>query len=250
MSGKFLTCESRGGLMDVYVAAPAPGPRVPVVIVLQEAFGVNAHIRGICDRLASEGFLAAAPELFHRLGRRVEVPYGDRKLILPYLGKLTNADLVSDVRACINFLDNLPRADTSSVSIVGFCVGGLGAVLCGTKLGLKKIVSFYGAGLVHPREGIALAPLLNDLGQIKARCLFFFGGQDASIPAEDISEVEKKLTASKVPFEVRIFADADHGFFCDERKSYHPEAARSAWIKTVEFLKEEPKEQKAPPAKR
>ncbi len=247
MNGKFRTCETRGGVMDIYVAAPEGKTRLPVVLVLQEAYGVNAHIRSICDRLAAEGFLAAAPELFHREGRRVEVPYGQRGLILPYLAKLSNVDIVSDIRNCINFLDDLPNADTSTVSAIGFCVGGFAALLCGTKLKLKKIVSFYGAGLVRAREGLLLSPPLGEMGNIRSRCLFFFGGLDASIPASDVSEIEQKLKSSKVPFEVRVFADADHGFFCNERESFHAEAAASAWEKMLAFLREEVEERRNPP---
>ncbi len=247
MKGKFLTCETREGVMKIYVAAPLGQTRSPVVVVLQEAFGVNAHVRGICDRLASEGFMAAAPELFHRLGPRQEIPYEDRSRMLTSLATLTNADVISDIRSCINFLDDLPNADTSKVSAVGFCVGGFAAVLAGTKLKLQKIVSFYGAGLVRPRDGLLLTPPLGDLGTIRSRCLFFFGGLDASIPSSDVSEIEQKLKASKVPSEVQVFADADHGFFCDERPSFHPERAALAWGKALGFLREEAEERGAPP---
>jgi carboxymethylenebutenolidase len=237
-TGKFLTCETQKGIMDIYVASPITKEKVPVVIVLQEAFGVNAHIRSVCDRLAEEGFLAAAPELFHREGKRIEIPYENRKDIMPLLGKLTNQEIVQDIRATINFLEDLPTADTKSVSTIGFCVGGFASVLSATKLSIKKMISFYGGGMVHSREGFSLTPVVNDLGLIKSKCLFFFGGKDASISRDDISEVEKKLTTAKVSFEVDIFENSDHGFFCDVRKSYDPDASAVAWKKSITFLKE------------
>lgn len=237
ISGNFLTCETHQGLMDIYVASPVTKEKVPVVIVLMEAFGVNGHIRSICDRLAEEGFLAAAPDLYHREGRKIEIDYVDRKDMMPLLGKLTNQGIIQDVRTTINFLEDLPAANTQLVSSIGFCVGGFASVLSASRLKLEKMISFYGGGMIHPRDGIALTPILNDMAAIKSRCLFFFGGQDASISHEDIGTIEKKLTASKVKFEVVIFEKSDHGFFCDERKSYDPESAKVAWSKSINFLR-------------
>jgi len=224
--------------MDIYVSSPVTKERLPIVIVLMEAFGVNQHIRNVCDRLAEQGFLAAAPDIYHRFGRKIEVPYGERKDIMPLLGKLTNENIVKDVRATMNFLEDLPTADTKTIHTLGFCVGGFASALSATKLGIKKMVSFYGGGMVHSREGIALTPIINELGSIKSKCLFFFGGMDASISHDDIGAIEQKLTASKVPFEVSIFENSDHGFFCDERKSYNEADAEVAWKITLKFLKD------------
>lgn len=238
IEGKFLTAETSEGLMDIYVAAPESKGRVPVVIVIMEAFGVNSHIRSVCERLAAEGFLAAAPDIYHRFGRRIEVPYPERKDIMPLLGKLTNDGIVKDIRNTINFLEDIPIADTKIVHTIGFCVGGFSSVLAATKLNVNKMVSFYGAGMVHPREGIGLAPIIQDMKSIKSKCLFFFGGKDASIPLDDVKAIEEKLTASKVAFEVDLFPNSDHGFFCDERKSYNEQDAANAWEKTLKFLRE------------
>lgn len=236
MNGNFLAHETRHGIMDIYVSCePSTSPK-PVVIVLMEAFGVNSHIRSVCDRLAKEGYFAAAPDLYYRESRRIEVPYDQRKDIMPLLGKMKNQDIISDVRETINFLEDLPNADTKSVSTIGFCVGGFASALCATKLQIKKMVSFYGGGMVNERKDFALMPILQDLSQIKSKCLFFFGGMDASIPSTDIKEIEKKLVTSKVPFEVDIFPLSDHGFFCDERKTYNQEDAAVAWKKTISFL--------------
>jgi carboxymethylenebutenolidase len=238
MSGNFLTCETNQGLMDIYVSSPDIKEKLPVVIVLQEAFGVNAHIRNVCDRLANEGFLAAAPELFHREGRRIEIPYGERRDILPLLGTLSNQKIIQDVRSTINFLEDLPTADTHNINTIGFCVGGFASVLAATKLNIKKMISFYGGGMLHTREGIGLTPIINDMGAIKSKSLFFFGGKDATIPHNDIVEIEKKLKSSKVPSEIVIFENSDHGFFCEERKPYNQVDASQAWKKSISFLKE------------
>lgn len=238
MSGNFLVHETRHGIMDIYISCENSKEKRPVVIVLMEAFGVNSHIQSICDRLAKEGFLAAAPDLYYREGRRITVPYDQRKDIMPLLSKMKNQDIISDVRETINFLEDVPNADTKAVSTIGFCVGGFASALCASKLQIKKMVSFYGAGVVTPRPDFALTPFLQEMSQIKSKCLFFFGGMDASIPPTDIKEIEKKLSSSKVPFEVSIFPLSDHGFFCDERKTFNQEDASVAWKKTIKFLKE------------
>lgn len=100
------------------------------------------------------------------------------------------------------------------------------------------MVSFYGGGMVNERKEFALTPILQDMRQIKSKCLFFYGGMDTSIPASDIKEIEKTLAMAKVPFEVDIFPNSDHGFFCDERKTYNQQDAAVAWKKTIEFLKD------------
>jgi carboxymethylenebutenolidase len=235
---KFLTNEGSHGVMDIYVAVPEVPEKASVVIVLMEAFGVNDHIKAVCERLSEHGFVAAAPDLYHREGRRIVVDYADRKSIMPLMGKLTNQGIIQDVRSTINFLEDLPHINTQNVSTLGFCIGGYASVLCATKLNLKKMVSFYGAGIIHPREGFALTPIITDLGHIKSKCLFFFGGADASISGDEVKEIEMKLSAKKVPFEVNIFENANHGFFCDERKSYDKEAASASWNKTLAFLKD------------
>lgn len=237
-NGNFLTVETNTGLMDVYVASPTDGEKYPVVIVLQEAFGVNSHIKDICHRLAAEGFLAAAPELYHREGRHLIASYEDRKAFMPLMGTLTNKGIVDDVRRTLNFLENLPAADLAKVHCIGFCVGGFAAALCATKLKLNKMVSFYGGGIVHAREGILLTPLMEDLKLIKTKSLFFFGGQDASIPMDDIQLIKEKLIKEKVPAEVVVYPEANHGFFCNERKSFNHEAAEAAWKVTMNFFKE------------
>ena len=237
-SENFLTIETQSGLMDVYIASPEAEDKVPVILVFQEAFGVNSHIRNICDRLAKAGFLAVAPELFHRAGRRIEIPYTERQKFMPLLGQLTNEEIVQDARDTVKFLKDITNADLNNISTIGFCVGGFASALCAARMEVKKMVSFYGAGMVKKREGIGLEPILDEMNKIQAPCLFFYGGKDVSIPYSEINLIEKKLTASEIPFEVDIFEHSDHGFFCDQRKSYNQEDASIAWKKTLKFLKE------------
>lgn len=233
----FLTVGTPSGAMSVFVSAPE-GKKSPVVIVIQEVFGVNEHIKSVCKRLASEGYTAVAPEIFHRMGPHVTAAYGDRDAIMPLLGKLSHDDLLSDIRDVISFLPELPSADASKVFALGFCVGGFASLLAATQLPLAGSVAFYGAGVVRPREGLKLTPFVEKLADVKCPLLLFYGEKDVSIPESDRFEIRRVLDENHVPHELILFGDADHGFFCDERKSYHAASARSAWEKTLNWLKQ------------
>lgn len=232
----FLVTETATGPMDIYVAAPSTVQKLPVIIVFQEAFGVNAHIRDICRRFAKLGFLAAAPELFHRLDRHVELDYSNRQAIMPYLGALSNEMLMDDLMDTLQFLEKLPHADLSRVFTIGYCMGGFTSLLAATRFAFKGCISYYSAGVVRAREGIGLTPFVQDLEKLKSPTLLFYGGVDASIPASDIEQVKVALAKSSVEHHIQVFAEADHGFFCDERKSYHQESAHAAWRLTQEWL--------------
>jgi carboxymethylenebutenolidase len=232
----YLNVGTPSGSMPVFVTAPEGG-RHPVVIVLQEAFGVNHHIKDVCHRFAEQGFVALAPEIYHRKGHHITVPYSEREKIMPLLGTLTNDDLISDVRDVISFLPDLPNVDSSKVFTVGFCVGGFASLLCATELPLTGAISFYGGGVVRPREGFQIHPFLDKLGEVKTPLLLFFGEEDASIPESDRFEIRRVLDENHVPHEMIVFGEADHGFFCDERKTYHAKSSREAWAKTLDWIK-------------
>ncbi len=231
----FLTIGTPSGSMPVFMAAPE-GEKLPVIIVIQEIFGVNEHIKNVCRRLAGEGYIALAPELFHRQGTHITVPYSDRDSAQPLLAALTNEDLVSDIRDVISFLRELPQAETSKVFTLGFCAGGFASLLAATKLQITGAISFYGSGVVRPREGIQLRPFAPKLSDVRSPLLMFFGEKDASIPEGDRFEIRRVLDENHIPHELVVFGEADHGFFCDERKSYHAASAKLAWEKMIGWL--------------
>lgn len=232
----YLMVGTPSGTMPVFTAAPEE-KKCPVVIVIQEVFGVNHHIKEICRRFANEGYLAMAPEIFHRKGQHITAPYGEREAIMPLLGMLSNEDLISDISSVMGFLPELPNADSTRVFTAGFCVGGFASLLASTELELTGAVSFYGAGLVRPREGLRLTPFVEKLSEATCPILMFFGEKDASIPESDRFEIRRVLDENHVPHEMIVFGEADHGFFCDERKTYHAESAGISWKKTIDWMK-------------
>ncbi|MHB8146249.1 MAG: dienelactone hydrolase family protein [Vulcanimicrobiaceae bacterium] len=215
--------------MDMYVARPDDATTAfPAMLVFQEAFGVNAHIRDVTDRFAHLGFTAIAPELFHRTGRGVEGSYTDFAALAPHFGALTRAGLEADIDAAYAWLKADAAIDASRVAAIGFCMGGRVAYLANARVPLKGAISFYGGGIAPD-----LLSLANDQ---HAPLLMFWGGLDGRILPEHYHAVAAALTDARKIHEQVIFSQADHGFFCDARASYNAAAASQAWALTQAFL--------------
>lgn len=214
--------------MRAYVSRPS-GEAKQGIIVLQEAFGVNPYIRSVADRLAAEGFLAIAPELFHRSGGDgFEAAYGDYDAVRPQMAAMTDAGLEADLQAAHAWLLSEGDIASGAVSAIGFCMGGSAAFIADAILPLKSAVSFYGG---------RTAKLLSRVPDLHAPILYFWGGLDAHIPAADRRAVVDAMVEHKKSYADVTFSDADHGFFCDARHSFHKKSAELAWPMTLEFLK-------------
>lgn len=219
-----------GSTMAAYLARPEGGGPRPGVIVLQEAFGVNAHIRSIADRLAAEGYAAIAPELFHRTAPGFDAPYGNLDLTRPHAQALTEAGLSADLKAAYEALRGRADVKGEAVGSIGFCMGGRVSYLANAFLPLKAAISFYGA---------RIAPALLDRApRLNGSLLLVWGGKDAHIPPEDRRAVYDAAAAAGKDVVEAAFSAAGHGFHCDARPSYHPASARAAWALSIAFLKE------------
>jgi carboxymethylenebutenolidase len=224
---------SDGTTMRAWTARPAAGVAHPGILIFQEAFGVNAHVRDITARFAGEGYLAIAPELFHRTGPGFEGRYDDFPSTMTHMRALTDAGMEADQRAAYDWLRENGAAD-SRVSAVGYCMGGRAAFLAAVTLPLACAISFYGGGIAPNANSPGL---LGRVSELQAPMLFFWGGRDKHIAADQIRAVTDALrTAGKSFVNVEI-SDADHGFFCDARSAYNPVAAAQAWPLTLAFLK-------------
>jgi carboxymethylenebutenolidase len=218
-----------GTTMPAYSAKPDGGGRRPGILVLQEAYGVNAHIRDVTERFAREGFSALAPELYHRTAPGFEGRYGDFESVRPHYQALTVEGLCADMTAAYAWLSERGGVLPDNVCAIGFCLGGRAAYLANSVLPLKAAVSFYGAGI---------APSLLDLApKMSGPILLVWGGLDQHIPAAQIEDVKGALRAAGKPFVNAEFSEADHGFFCDARPAYHAPSAASAWALALQFLK-------------
>jgi len=231
---EFVTVNvSDGTTMRLYVARPTGAAPARGLLVMQEAFGINAHIRDITERFAREGFLAVAPELFHRTGSGFEGRYDDFGSAMGHLKELRDPNLEVDIKAAHDWLRANGIASGSPIAAVGYCMGGRAAVLAAITLPLECAVSYYGGGIGPSQMNPGLLGRVKDL---KAPVLLFWGGRDGHIPAEQRNGVVEALRAAGKSYVNVEFSDADHGFFCDARPSYNPIAAKQAWPLTLAFL--------------
>jgi carboxymethylenebutenolidase len=229
MESSTLTLDTTDGPMQAFRTAPDGDGRGRALLVIQEAFGVNHHMKNVCRRLTEHGYVALAPELFHRTGQGVELGYTDMTQVMPHFSKLTNAGIRMDIEAGLAALRADPRVDPSRVGIVGFCVGGFAAVLAAEETDAAAFVAFYGGGILRARPHVALEPLVDRFDAISRPVLLIFGGQDQSIPAEDVQAIDAALTARGKDHQVVTMPDGGHGFACDERAAYHQPSSDEAW---------------------
>lgn len=214
-----------GTTMRAYVARP-PGtvPAGRGLLVFQEAFGVNAHIRDVTDRFAGQGFLAIAPELFHRTAPGFDCAYTDFPNAAPQLASITEEGLDADTRAAYGWLET---SVGSNIASVGYCLGGRVSFVANSGLPLKAAVSYYGG---------RIPTVLHRAPALGAPMMFFWGGLDHHIPEDQHQQVIKSVRDANKTFVDVVFSSADHGFFCDARASYHPASAAQAWALTLAFL--------------
>jgi carboxymethylenebutenolidase len=217
-----------GTSMNAYVARPAEEGKFPGMLVLQEAFGVNAHIRDITERIAREGWVAIAPELFHRTGPGFEGRYDDFASAMPHVQALTEPGQSSDIRASYSWLKSHAQVTPDRIASIGFCMGGRASFLADAIVPLQASVSFYGGGIAQG--------MLQHAKDLHAPILLFWGGQDKHILPEQVRAVEDALTKAAKPFLNVTISFADHGFFCDARPSFNAAAAAMAWSLVQQFL--------------
>ncbi|PSB41030.1 carboxymethylenebutenolidase [Cyanosarcina cf. burmensis CCALA 770] len=217
--------------IDAYLAAPTVDGTYPGIVVLQEVFGVNSHIRDVTERIAKLGYVAIAPALFQRLAPGFETGYTPEELEVgrKYAWEQTKAsELLSDIQAAIAYLKALPQVKPDAIGCIGFCFGGHVAYLAATLPDIKATAAFYGAGIPTRTPGGG-SPTLSRTSEISGTIYAFFGLEDGSIPTEHINQIEAELTKYHISHKIFRYHGAGHGFFCDRRASYNPEATANAW---------------------
>jgi carboxymethylenebutenolidase len=222
-----------GTTMRAWAARPKEEGRYPGLLVFQEAYGVNAHIRDIAGRFAREGFVAVAPELFHRTGAGFEGRYDDFPSTAPHMKALNDASMAADLRAGHDWLRGTIGPDIP-IFAIGYCMGGRAAFLAALTLPLAGAISYYGGGIAPNATNPGL---LGRASGLQAPLLSFWGGRDKHIPPEQVRAVSDALRAAGKNFVNVEISNADHGFFCDARASYSPAAALLAWPLTLAFLR-------------
>ncbi|MGG7669492.1 dienelactone hydrolase family protein [Yersinia sp. J1] len=229
------TIPSQGDLLPAYLAKPAQhnGP-CPVVIVVHEIFGVHEHIRDICRRLAKQGYLAIAPELYFRQGDASE--YNDmRQLVSQLVNKIPDRQVLVDLDHTVNWASR-HGGDISKLAITGFCWGGRIAWLYAAhNPQLKTAVAWYGKligdkSLNSPKHPVDIAINLS------APVLGLYGGQDSGISQDQIETMRHALRAANADAEIIVYPEAGHAFNADYRPNYNAEAAQDAWQRMLDWF--------------
>ena len=208
-----------GHKLSAYVARPEGEP-VAGLVVVQEVFGVNAHIRSVADGYAKDGFLAVAPALFDRIERGVELGYdgADMQRAMGFIPKLDTEKALLDIAAALEFAGS---ATGKKVGVIGYCFGGTLAWVAAARLHPAAAVGYYGGRIGNYAGETPSAPVM-----------LHFGKQDAHIPAEEV----EKVHAAHPKVEIYWY-DAGHGFNCAARGSYNKQAAHEARQRSLHFLK-------------
>lgn len=220
-----LQLNTSDGKMEACVAKPKQGGSYPGIVVLMEAFGLNDHIKKVTERVAREGYIAIAPDLYHREPERI-VPYSELPKAIGLMNRLQNAKVMEDVGAAITYLKSENDLKPGAVGVTGFCMGGRFTYLSAAHhhKDVKVAMAFYGGGIPLGKP----SPL-SRTGEISCPMYLFFGGKDPLIPQEHVAAINKALTDHKVNFQIKTYPEATHGFFCDDRASYHEASAKDAW---------------------
>jgi carboxymethylenebutenolidase len=209
---------SDGHKLGAYRADPSAKPKGGLVVI-QEIFGVNHHIRAICDRLAQEGYVAVAPAMFDRFKPSFESGYTPDEIAAAraLVGNIDWDKAIKDIDAALGEIKA-----AGPCGIIGFCFGGTAAFVSACKLtGLKAAISYYGGGIAKNADDKPKCPVQ-----------MHFGEKDAGIPLSDVETIKQKQPQA----EVYVYPDAAHGFHCDERASFNKNASMIAWKRSMEFL--------------
>jgi len=223
------------GEIPAYRAMPATGGPFPVVLVVQEIFGVHEHIKDLCRRFAREGYCAIAPELYARQGD-VSKLTDYKEIFAQVVSKVPDAQVMSDLDAAVAWAAK-SGGDTARVAVTGFCWGGrITWLYAAHNPTLKAGVAWYGrlAGQATELQPKYPLELVDDL---KAPVLGLYGGKDQGIPLEDVEKMRAALAAAKQPSEIVVFPEAPHGFNADYRPSYREAEAKDGWARCLAWFR-------------
>lgn len=220
--------------LPAYRAMPAKGANLPTVLVVQEIFGVHEHIKDVCRRLAKQGYLAIAPELYVRQGDPStikEIP----EIISTIVSKVPDAQVMGDLDAVAAWA--LKNGGSDRLAITGFCWGGrIVWLYAAHNPKLHTGVAWYGR-LVGPASDNSPKHPVDLAGSIKAPVLGLYGGADTGIPQDTVEKMQAALKAANSKSEFKVYPDAPHAFHADYRASYRKEAAEDGWKRLLDWFK-------------
>ena len=224
------------GKIPAYRAMPSAGGPFPVVLVVQEIFGVHEHIKDLCRRFAKLGYLAVAPELYSREGDVSKIQ-NIGEIISKVVSKVPDAQVMTDLDSTVAWAKGTGKADVAKLGVTGFCWGGRVVWLYSAhNPALKAGVAWYGRlvaqpDALHPKNPIDLVPSL------KAPVLGLYGGADTGIPLESVDKMKAALKAAGNPSEIVVYPDTPHGFHADYRPTFRKDASEDGWKRLLAWFK-------------
>ena len=224
----------KDGQMPAYVARPANKKNLPVVLVVQEIFGVHEHIKDLARRFAKAGYLAVAPELYARQGDVSKASSYDE--IRPVVAKVPDAQVMSDLDASADWAAK-NGGDPTKLAVTGFCWGGrIVWLYAAHNSRLKAGVAWYG-GVEGATNELKPKNPIDLVKEMKAPVLGLYGGADAGIPNEGVDRMRAALKAAGKEAEIRTYPDTPHGFNADYRPTYRKEAAEDGWKRMLAWFR-------------
>ena len=223
-----------GGELPIYFARPAQGDKLPVVLVVQEIFGVHEHIRDVCRRLAKQGYLAIAPELFFRQGDPTTLE-NVADILSSIVSKVPDAQVMADLDACADWATTR-GGDAARLAITGFCWGGrITWLYAAHNPKLKAGVAWYGRLDGAPSDNQPKHPI-DIAANLNAPVLGLYGGQDQGIPLDDVEAMREAIKSAGKPSEIVVYPDAPHAFHADYRPTYRKADAEDGWKRLLGWL--------------
>ena len=230
--------QTMTGPVPAYRALPDRGGKLPLVLVVQEIFGVHEHIKDVCRRLAKLGYFAIAPDLYHRQGDVTRFT-DNQEIFAKVVNHVPDSQVMSDLDAAVVYAAATGHADTAKLGITGFCWGGrITWTYCVHNPRVKAAVAWYGRlaaaqkAPLQPAYPIELAPYL------KVPVLGLYGGADAGIPVEQVEQMRAALKAAgNTSSDIVVYDGAPHAFYADYRPSYRKEAAEDGWQRMQDWFR-------------
>jgi carboxymethylenebutenolidase len=230
--------QTMTGAVPAYRAAPEKGGKLPLVLVVQEIFGVHEHIKDVCRRLAKLGYFAIAVDLYHRQGDVTKFT-DNQEIFAKVVNHVPDSQVMSDLDAAVVYAESTGKADTSRLGVTGFCWGGrITWSYCVHNPKVKAGVAWYGRlvapakAALQPAYPVELAP------HLKVPVLGLYGGEDASIPVAHVEQMRGALkSAGNATSEIVVYDGAPHAFYADYRPNYRKEAAEDGWKRMQAWLR-------------
>ena len=236
MPPRWVDMSSNGQTMEGYLTQPEADGKHPAVVVIQEVWGVNSHIQYVTDRFPSQGYVGLAPAMFHREGRMTMGLHEEMDNAIARMGRCTDPQIVGDVQTAVDYLKSQSFVQQDRIGIVGFCYGGRVAYLAACTISdLKASVVYYGGRILGPLGTEGPSPL-EQTANISCPVLGLFGADDANPTPADVATIEAELQKHNKDYEFHTYPGCGHGFHCDARASFRPEAAKDAWDKTMAWF--------------